>query len=84
MHVLVTGASGLVGSNLVRLLLDRGHRVRALVHRDRRMLEGLDLDVVQGDVRAPASLRSACAEVEAMTNRSCSLTNSGGAIKLPE
>jgi len=47
----VTGASGHLGANLVRTLLDRGYRVRAVVHRDRRALEGLDVDQVSGDVR---------------------------------
>src|SRR5262249_18398040 len=31
---LVTAATGKTGSGAVRLLLERGHRVRALVHRD--------------------------------------------------
>src|SRR5512139_3146350 len=50
MTIVVTGASGHVGANLVRILLARGERVRVLVHRDRRALEGLDVEVVQGDV----------------------------------
>jgi len=47
----VTGGSGHLGGNLVRTLLDRGYRVRAVVHRDRRALEGLDVEHVTGDVR---------------------------------
>jgi len=38
--IVVTGASGLVGGNLVRALLAQGRSVRALVHHDRRALEG--------------------------------------------
>jgi len=59
MVAVVTGASGHVGGNLVRALLDRGRSVRALVHHDRRALEGLDLEIVEGDVRDPKSLRRA-------------------------
>ncbi len=59
MTVVVTGASGHLGANLVRLLLARGERVRALVHRDRRALEGLDVEVVTGDIRDPESLLAA-------------------------
>jgi dihydroflavonol-4-reductase len=69
MAVVVTGAAGLVGGNLVRALLARellsrgllarGRPVRALVHRDRRALEGLDVEIVEGDIRDPASLRRA-------------------------
>jgi dihydroflavonol-4-reductase len=53
MTAVVTGASGHVGANLVRTLLARGERVRALVHRDRRALDGLDVELVQGDICDP-------------------------------
>ena len=52
MKALVTGANGFVGTNLVRCLLQHGHRVRAFVREtsDRRSLEGLDVDTVFGDI----------------------------------
>jgi dihydroflavonol-4-reductase len=56
MTAVVTGASGHVGANLVRILLARGERVRALMHRDRRGLEGLDVEAISADVCDPASL----------------------------
>ncbi|MBN1138038.1 MAG: NAD-dependent epimerase/dehydratase family protein [Anaerolineae bacterium] len=59
--VVVTGPAGLVGANLVRTLLARGQPVRALVHHDRRALEGLDVEIVTGDVQDPESLRRAFA-----------------------
>lgn len=57
--VVVTGAAGHVGASLVRALLTSGQEVRALIHRDRRALEGLDVETIQADVRDPASLRRA-------------------------
>ncbi len=61
MTTLVTGATGFVGANVVRALLDDGQRVRALVRRssDRRAIEPLALDVCEGDLLDPASLRRA-------------------------
>src|ERR1035441_10691281 len=38
---LVTGASGHIGANLVRALLGQGRRVRALVHRQTKGVDGL-------------------------------------------
>jgi dihydroflavonol-4-reductase len=55
----VTGAAGHIGGNLVRELVARGRSVRALVHRDRRALQGVPLELVNGDVRDLASLRRA-------------------------
>lgn len=61
MKVLVTGASGFIGGNLVRALLRDGHAVRALVRpaSDRRNIEGLDVEVALGDLTDPVSLAPA-------------------------
>jgi dihydroflavonol-4-reductase len=50
----VTGASGFVGANLARALLERGWRVRALVRGDAPSLDGLTVERVPGDLFAPA------------------------------
>jgi dihydroflavonol-4-reductase len=59
--VVVTGASGHLGANLVRQLVAAGRRVRALVHRNRRPLDGLPVECVPGDVRDEGSLGRAFA-----------------------
>ncbi len=51
----VTGGSGFVGANLIRLLLEQGWRVRALVRGDQAplTLQSLDVEWVRGDLNAP-------------------------------
>ena len=65
MTTLVTGATGLVGNNVVRMLRDAGETVRVLVREtsDPRPLAGLDLEVVRGDVCDTSSVRQAMAGV---------------------
>lgn len=46
----VTGGSGHLGANLVRQLLAAGHEVKCLVHKDVRSLEGLEIEMVHGDL----------------------------------
>ena len=61
MITLVTGATGLVGNNVVRLLLARGDAVLVLVRAesDSRPLAGLEVERAVGDVRDPMAVRSA-------------------------
>ena len=58
MTVLVTGATGFVGSAVARLLLARGQAVRCLARPggDRRNLAGLGVEIVEGDLNDRASL----------------------------
>ena len=61
MTTLITGANGFVGSALVRLLLQQGHDVKALVRpgSDRRNLDHLDITLVEGDLTDASSLQRA-------------------------
>lgn len=58
---LVTGATGLVGSHVTRLLVERGDRVRVTVRAGSRIeqLDGLDVETVRADVLDRASIRRA-------------------------
>lgn len=59
--VLVTGASGFVGSAVARIAQQKGFAVRVLVRASspRKNLEALDADIVVGDMRDVASMRAA-------------------------
>jgi len=61
MNVLVTGATGLVGSHLTTMLLDRGDGVRALVRDPERARSLADrgAHLVSGDLRRPERLPDA-------------------------
>ncbi len=65
----VTGATGLLGNNLVRLLAERGCRVKALVRsqaKGREQLAGLDVEVVEGDMNDVSSFKEALRGVDVL------------------
>ncbi len=59
--ILVTGASGFVGSAVLRALAAQGARVRALLRpsSSRRNLQGIACEVSEGDIADPASMATA-------------------------
>jgi len=63
-QVLVTGATGLLGSHIAEKLVQRGYRVRALVRPRSRagFLEGLGVEIQRGDLTDPAACERALRE----------------------
>ncbi|MCJ7622599.1 MAG: SDR family oxidoreductase [Anaerolineaceae bacterium] len=63
MRTFITGATGFVGGALVRLLLEAGHEVRALIRpgSDTQQLDGLSVERIMGDLGNPDSLRKGTA-----------------------
>jgi dihydroflavonol-4-reductase len=61
--ILVTGASGFVGSAVAHALIRSGYRVRALLRPTSKLtnLAGLDVEIVEGDMRDAASVARAMA-----------------------
>jgi dihydroflavonol-4-reductase len=68
MTVLVTGATGFLGSAVARKLLEAGKSVRLLTRAgsDRRNLAGLDAEPVMGSLDDPASLPAAVKGCDAL------------------
>jgi dihydroflavonol-4-reductase len=71
MQVFVTGATGLLGNNLVRALRARGHAVRALVRSRQKaaaMLAETGAEIVVGDMRDVAGFADALSGVGAVAH----------------
>ncbi len=66
--ILVFGATGNTGRKLVKMALERGHKVKALVRDSRRYYEHPNLLVVQGDVLDNETVRAALDEVDAVVS----------------
>jgi len=75
--VVVTGATGHVGANLVRALLAKRRRVRALVRDETTAIDGLDLERVSGDVRDRGSLDRAFAGAEVVYHLAAKISITG-------
>lgn len=76
--ILVVGATGLVGSEVCRKLVQRGHRVRALVRTSSDparvgALKANGVDCAVGDLKQPDTLAAACRGAEAVISTATSM-----------
>lgn len=69
-RVLVTGATGFVGSAVTRAFVRAGYRVRVLARTEskRDNLTGIDVESVRGDLCEPDSLRAALAGCDGLVH----------------
>ena len=77
MKIALTGASGHIGANLCRTLLEGNHRLRVLTNRFTDSLEGLDLEVVSGDLMNMTSLRELASGAEVLIHLAASISING-------
>ena len=77
---MITGATGLIGSNVCKLLIEQGQRVRALVRpgSETAPLGALGVELVEGDITSAADVARAADGTRAIINSAALL---GGAAQ---
>jgi len=66
--VFVTGATGYIGRHLIPALLERGHRVRALVRRGSAQRLASGVEVIEGDALDAATFADAVAPADTLVH----------------
>jgi len=77
MKIAVTGANGHVGSNLCKALLEHGHEVKALIHKNSKAIQGLPLEQVPGNTFDKDSLRRLLHDVDCCYHLAAYISISG-------
>jgi uncharacterized protein YbjT (DUF2867 family) len=79
MHILIVGATGVLGKETAKQLLAAGHNVRAMTRDPQKgaALREMGAEVVQGDLIDPASLNRACQGVDAVLAAAHQLMGAG-------
>ena len=81
--ILLTGATGVVGGELLPVLLGAGHELRALVRDPRKLGEHrVDVQIALGDLRDPLSMRHAMRGIDTVIHLAATIRDQpGGTIE---
>jgi len=77
-HCLVTGAAGYTGSHLVKALLAKGLKVRALVRSTPLDLEHENLECFNGDIQDAQKMVRACSGIDTVFHTAAMIATLGG------
>jgi len=77
MKIAVTGANGHVGVNLCKSLIEQGHQVKALTHKHEQGLSSIPVEIINGDVLDPKSLRPLFDETEVVFHLAAKISIEG-------
>ena len=66
--ILITGASGYVGSFLAKYLREKGYKVRLLVRQIPDYMKNLNLDIFVGDLTNKQSLVNSCKDIDVVVH----------------
>ncbi|MBK7344328.1 MAG: NAD-dependent epimerase/dehydratase family protein [Saprospiraceae bacterium] len=77
MQIAITGGTGHIGAAVVRVLAAEGHTLRALVRKDTRALDGLDIDMIQGDLLDPGAVDRLVAGCEVVIHLAAKISLDG-------
>ncbi len=77
MKFAITGASGHIGANLCRTLIDHGHHVKALINKYTKSLDQLNLEIVNGNLLDINSLSALIKDVEIVIHLAATISING-------
>jgi uncharacterized protein YbjT (DUF2867 family) len=82
MHVLLLGATGLIGSAIVPELLEHGHSILALALSSEAQdnLQTKGVDIIRGDIRKPDAWSEVIHAVDAVIHVAATFTNDMGEV----
>lgn len=79
--ILVTGASGFLGGFVIDELLLRRYNVRGFVRDKKRLKDSRILEVYEGDISNPYSIKEAMKGIDIIFHLACSLSNKQKEVK---
>jgi dihydroflavonol-4-reductase len=77
MQIAVTGANGHVGTNLCHALLEKGHHVRVLKHKNNFAIKNLAVEVIEGDLLVPETLKKFLAGIDVVFHLAAKISITG-------